>query len=402
MHNTASSVFRTGDISAWEDFLACFPPNWREVAAATNALKGLRQDKDPDVLMRVLMLHLLCGYSLRETSAIAAEAGIASLSDVAVLKRLRKSGDMFRELCAEAFGEVRVGADLAEYCVRLIDGTVVKELGQFGTQWRIHYSYSLSDMACDSFKLARAEGEDAGEGLEQFEIKPNDIMLGNRGYCRFNSFKHVAAGGGYSCVRWNSGALPLLNGDGSAFDILGFFKAHPREGMCGEADVFIHDDATGEMLPCRVCIIRKDDESAARTGRILNREASKKHKAPAELALLACDFVVLVTTLPEETFSLKKVLGLYRLRWQVELVLKRFKTIARIGTLPKYTDSSARAWLYGKMFAALLIERIGSRLEAFSPWRAVACPGGAQELVKRIQGIVSYRDTANHAGDQAR
>ncbi len=31
MHNTASSVFRTGDIPAWEDFLACLPPNWREV-----------------------------------------------------------------------------------------------------------------------------------------------------------------------------------------------------------------------------------------------------------------------------------------------------------------------------------------------------------------------------------
>ena len=402
MHNTASSVFRTGDIPAWEDFLACLPPNWREVAAATDALKGLRKDKDPDSLMHVLMLHLLCGHSLRETSAIAAEAGIASLSDVAVLKRLRKSGDMFKALCAEAFGEVRAGADLAEYRVRLVDGTVIKEPGHFGTQWRIHFSYSLSDMACDFFKLTRTKGKGTGEGLEQFEVKPNDIMVADRGYCRFSSFKHVAAGGGYSCVRWNSGALPLLNGDGSAFDIRGFFKAHPREGMCGEADVFIRDGATGERLPCRVCIIRKDGESAARARRTLNREASKKQKAPAELALLACDFLVLVTTLPAEAFSLKKVLGLYRLRWQVELVFKRFKSIARIGALPKYTDSSARAWLYGKMFAALLIERIGSRLGAFSPWRAVACPGGAQELVERIQGIVSYRDTVDHASDQAR
>ncbi|MGI5924467.1 MAG: IS4 family transposase [Lentisphaeria bacterium] len=401
MCDTASSVFKTGDISAWDDFLACFPPNWREIAASTNVLKGQRKDKEPDKLLHVLMLHLLCGYSLRETSAIAAAAGIASLSDVALLKRLRKSGDMFKELCAEMFGEVRAGADLAGYRVRLVDGTIIKEPGQFGTQWRFHYSYSLSDMACDSLHLTKAEGEGTGEGLEQFEVKPNDIMVGDRGYSRFNCIRHVAAGGGYSCIRWNSGALRLYNEDGSAFDIQRFFKAHPHEGMCGEAGVFIHGDAPEDRLPCRVCIVRKNDESAARARRLLNSVASRKQKTPAKLALLACDFIVLTTTLPPEDFSLRKVLELYRLRWQVELVFKRFKSIARIGALPKYTDSSAKAWLYGKMFAALLVERISSRLGAFSPWRAVACSGGTQELVERIRGIVSHRDTVDHAGDQA-
>jgi len=164
-------------------------------------------------------------------------------------------------------------------------------------------------------------------------------------------------------------------------------------------DVFIRDGATGERLPCRVCIIRKDGESAARARRTLNREASKKQKAPAELALLACDFLVLVTTLPAEAFSLKKVLGLYRLRWQVELVFKRFKSIARIGALPKYTDSSARAWLYGKMFITLLLERISSHLGAFSPWRAVACSGGTKKFVERIQGVISHRETMDYASD---
>ncbi len=396
MSDTPSSVFKTDDISAWDDFLACFPANWREIAAATNVLKGQRKDKEPERLMHVLMLHLLCGYSLRETSAIAAEAGIASLSDVALLKRLRKSSDMFKELCAAMFGNVSCGADFDGYRIRLADGVSIRETGQFGTRWKLHYSYSLPDMACDSFNLTKA----VAEGLEQFEIEPNDIMVSDWGYCRFNSIRHVAAGGGYSCVRWDSGTLPLYNGDGSAFDIRGLFKAHPRDGMCGEADVFIHGDAPGEKLPCRVCIIRRNDESAERARRVLNSvAASKKQKTTSELALLACDFIVLITTLPTEIFSLKQVLELYRLRWQVEPVFKRFKSIARIGALPKYTDSSAQAWLHGKMFIALLIERLSARRGAFSPWRAVPCSSDTQKFVEQIQGIVSCRATVGRIND---
>lgn len=400
MINDAISKFKTGDVSAWDDFLACLPANWREIAEASGVLKGQRKDKDPETLMHVLMLHLLCGYSLRETSAIAAEAGIASLSDVAVLKRLRKSTDMFRALCSELFGKVKNNEDFSDYHIRLLDGTIIKEPGQFGTQWRLHYSFLLPDMACDSFKLTKTTGPGTGEGFELFEVNANDIMVADRGFCRFNCLSHAANGGAYSCVRWNSGSLPLYNEDGGAFDVQGFFKGLAGEGMCGEANVIIHGHKPEEKLSCRICAIRKNDESAARARRNLLREAAKKRRTPTRLALLACDFIVLITTLPPEPFSLKSVLELYRLRWQVELVFKRFKGIARIGALPKYTDSSAEAWLHGKMFVALIIEKLSSRLGAFSPWRAVACPGNAQELVERVQGIVSHHGTVGDSTNQ--
>ena len=399
MISTTSNNFIREDISAWDDFLECLPANWREIAKTSNVLKGQRKDKDPETLLHVLMLHLLCGYSLRETSAIAAEAGIASLSDVALLKRLRKSSDMFKRLCSEMFCKFGNNEDFTGYRVRLIDGTMIKEPGQFGTQWRIHYSFLLPEMTCDSFKLTKATGPGTGEGLEHFEVKPNDIILADRGYSRFNCFNHVKRNGGFSCVRWNSGALPLYNADGSAFNIQHLFKSLPSEGMCGEANVFIHGDAPGETLPCRVCVIRKNDESAARARRLLWREANKKHITPTQLALFGCDFIILITTLPSDSFDLKSVLRLYRLRWQVELVFKRFKSVARIDALPKYTDSSAEAWLYGKMFVALLVERLSSRLGAFSPWRNVAYSGDTKKFVERIQGFVSYHDPVGDSDD---
>src|SRR5205085_1072189 len=46
--------------------------------------KGLRQDKSAEALLRVLLLHVGGGFSLRETVVRARAARLADLSDVAL------------------------------------------------------------------------------------------------------------------------------------------------------------------------------------------------------------------------------------------------------------------------------------------------------------------------------
>jgi hypothetical protein len=61
-------------------------------------------------------------------------------------------------------------------------------------------------------------------------------------------------------------------------------------------------------------------------------------------------------------------LDIYRLRWQIELSFKRLKSIAELGHLPKDDDRSSRAWLYGKLFIALLTEKMRRVASTISPW----------------------------------
>lgn len=77
-----------------EDFgllLKFIPREWDQLTISTGAVKGLRQDRDLESLLRVFLMHLACDKSLRETAVRAREAGIADNSDVALMKRLRKS-----------------------------------------------------------------------------------------------------------------------------------------------------------------------------------------------------------------------------------------------------------------------------------------------------------------------
>ena len=79
-------------------------------------------------------------------------------------------------------------------------------------------------------------------------------------------------------------------------------------------------------------------------------------------------YLVLFTAFPESEFLAADVLEWYRIRWQVELVFKRFKSFAQLGHLPKYDEESAKAWRYGKLLVALLVEKLISYATAISPW----------------------------------
>jgi len=123
----------------WGLLISFFPPAWQNLARKTGALKGLRQEKSEEKFLRVLRMHLGCGFSLRETVVRAREAHLADLSDVALLKRLRKSKGWLRELCCQLFAERGIQDPEGRIAsLRLMDATVVKEPGQTGSPWRIH------------------------------------------------------------------------------------------------------------------------------------------------------------------------------------------------------------------------------------------------------------------------
>jgi len=50
--------------------------------------------------------------------------------------------------------------------------------------------------------------------------------------------------------------------------------------------------------------------------------------------------------------------AVHRMRWQIELVFKRLKSLAQLGHVPKHDDRSSRAWLYGKLLVTLLAQKL--------------------------------------------
>lgn len=351
----------------WDVVMSFLPEDWQELARETGALKGLRKDKSVDALLRTLLLHLACGHSLRETVVRARKANLADLSDVALLKRLRKSGDWLRALCIALFREqgIAMSAD-GGFQVRAFDATTVKEPGRTGSLWRLHYSVRLPSLACDFFKLTATEGPGAGETFRHFPIAEGDYVLADRGYSTAAGLDHVVSAGGHVIVRVNTGSLSFRTTDGAPFDLLAHVTTLKRAGAVGSWSAAAVGN--GIAVPGRVCAIRKTQEAIRIAHRKLRSEATRRGKRTKPRTLEFARYVIVFTTFPEADFTAAEVLEWYRTRWQVELVFKRFKSLAQLGHLPKYDDESAKAWLYGKLLVALLVEKLIHHATAVSPW----------------------------------
>jgi hypothetical protein len=360
---------RVTRLDDWDILIDFLPKTWLELAHETGALKGLRKDKSPEALLRTMFIHCACGYSLRETAVRAREANLADMSDVALMKRLKKCQEWFRQMCICLFKERGIQTNNSHALnLRIFDATHVEEPGQTGSQWRVHYSMSLPDLHCDYFAIGPTKGKGTGESLSQFPINPGDFILADRGYCRGPGLGHIANNKAYVTLRLHPAAVSLFHSDGKQFDCIHEFTAIKESGEIREWPVAVKT-VESERIYGRLCVMRKDDIGASRSERRSIRKASKNYAKIKPETLFHARYFTIFTTFPEK-YSVADILSFYRLRWQIELVFKRFKQIANFGHLPKYDDDSSKAWLYGKLLIALLIEKLIAYGSAISPWRA--------------------------------
>lgn len=157
----------------WKVLTSFFPAGWQQMAWQSGAVERLRGFPSTD--LRMLMLHVARGYSLRETVVRAKLANWADISDVALLKRLRNSEEWLRLLCIELLRE-NVAYRLEEAIgrtIRIVDGTIVREPGKTGSQWRVLYTIRLPSLVCDFFEVTPTIGEGSGESLNRLSVRTN-------------------------------------------------------------------------------------------------------------------------------------------------------------------------------------------------------------------------------------
>src|SRR5437763_7060927 len=87
----------------WKIIEGLLPSEWRDLARKTGAIRRERGITDPSVLLQLLLLHAATGLSLKQTVTRAKVQGLASITDVGLLKRLRTSEAWLRELARRMF-----------------------------------------------------------------------------------------------------------------------------------------------------------------------------------------------------------------------------------------------------------------------------------------------------------
>jgi hypothetical protein len=349
----------------WQVLSTFLPVGWQNKAKELGALRRCRKFENAEILLRTLLIHLADGCSLRETAVRARHGNIASVSDVALLKRIKASGEWFRWMTVGVMGcwiEKQPAAIFGKGLrIRVIDGSTVQEPGSTGSTWRIHYSIELPSLQCEEVYVTSPE---VGESFRQFTVHPGDLFLGDRNFGRRADVQHVVEGGGEVLVRINLTNLPLVNKNGTSFSLLRHLRTLTRTKL-GDWEVWVpHEDTP---IPGRICALKKSKEAAESARRKALQENSRKGATVKPETIEAAGYTFVFTTL-DRRFSPTKVLEMYRGRWQIEIVFKRLKSIIGIGHLRKTDLEGAKAWIHGKLLVAFLVEALIVAGERFFPW----------------------------------
>jgi hypothetical protein len=369
----------------WEVIERILPSSWESKAKETGTLRRCRGFANASQLLRVMMIHLVDGCSLRETAVRAAEGNLAQVSDVALLKALRRCQEWFRWLAQGLMQQwlTPLAPGAAARRIGVVDGSMISEPGSTGSNWRLHYSATLPSLHCDEVLVT---GPEAGESFSRYTVQPGDLLIGDRGLAHRTGIRHVLAGGGDVLVRLNLTNVPLVDEQGQRFSLL----AHLRRlhgTKLGDWPVVLVDEH-GQVRG-RVCAIKKSRAAAARARKRALQESSRKGHLVQDSTLEAAGYIFVFTTLGAQQYTPARVLELYRSRGQVELAFKRLKSILATGHLKKTDPIGAKAWLQGKLLAAVIIEVLINLGQRFSPWGypLLGCPSAlpvARDLADEI------------------
>ncbi len=339
------------------------------LALETKAIQRKREVVNGAALLRIALARGPGGLSLRQTAAWASLQGIAELSNPGVKYRLDRATDFLAVLVERLLAAKAPGAELRwpGRTLCLADGTCVSKPGSTGTDWRVHGVFDLGRGGFSHLELTDHHG---AEALERGAPQPGEIRIGDRNYARapvLRRFRAQSGGRADFIVRLGWNALQLTNPANRAFDMIGYLQCLPPDTNPHEVSLRASVGRDEPALAVRVIVQRKPSEAAAATQSALRRAAAKRGKALDPRSLIAADFMILATSLPKTGYSAKAMLAAYRLRWQIEPVLKRLKSLLHIDQLPTWTERGSRSWLYAHLILALLCDDLSQDFLGSSP-----------------------------------
>lgn len=337
------------DDSQWPYLLTLLPSDLEESARRTHALVRCRNIPDATALIRIALAYAVSDLSLKDVAAWARSQGLAQITGPGLFYRLRESEAWLQELLAKTLaGDVSWGP--AGLRLRIVDATVLTGPGATGTEWRAHV---MVDPATGKFLAVELTDASGGEGLSRYPFTAGDIVLGDRAYATARGLEAVKAAQAEVVVRLNPHTLRLCSPERQRIQILD--EAIPSIG-----------EKTFDLL------VPVPPEGW---------EGSKSHKPwPLKKAkdwisvrVIAArtrpgHVIWVLTTLPASSQSAAQILELYRLRWQIELLFKRLKSLLHLDTLPSRQGPTARSWMLARFLAAALAQRLLDPSGALSPW----------------------------------
>lgn len=326
-------------------YVSRFFPNLEESARQCGAIKRSRNVPNAEALIRLGMAYAVSDLSFKDVAAWAGALEIAKISGPGLHYRIKTSEAWFEKLLTGILEE-EVQSEPVGFRVRLVDATVITGPGSMGTDWRAHISLDPDTGRIISVELTDAKG---GESFSRFTFERGEVALGDQGYTSPRGIYSVVSSGAHLLFRVNPYSLRVCDVQKQRISLLSYIQT-VRENEIKEWDVLVPippDEAKKSWSSHKA--------KAWVRGRILAFRTQKG------------DVIWLFTDLDSKKLPKESAKKLFRVRWQIELLFKRLKSLLHLDELPTRKGPTAKSWLLLRFLAAALSQRLLGPTERFSP-----------------------------------
>jgi len=190
------------------------------------------------------------------------------------------------------------------------------------------------------------------------QVQAGSLNINDLGYFRLESLKTIAVNkDAYYLSRYLPGT-GLSTPAGQPLDLVQLLKTAVRHPFEQAVRLGVED-----QLPCRLICLPLPQEVADRRRQQAQAKARKKGRTLSPTSLTLLDWVIFVTNVPQTMLSLEQVALVYRVRWQVELIFKLWKSYGGLARIAGQRRERVLYELYAKMIGLILT------LFILAPWR---------------------------------
>jgi len=308
-----------------------------------------RNVPDARALLRMALAYALSDLSLKDVAAWASSLGVAEITGPGLFYRLRESEAWLEQVLAEILTADVQATPAARWPVRAVDATVINGPGDKAVQWRAHV---WVNPATGGFQRVELTDNHGGEKLGRHVIERGEVILGDRAYATARGLYAVRQAGAHVVVRFTPGNLRTCDEQRQRIHLTDYAAQVPLLGAV--------EFAITIPVPPPPTKSHKIWKSSRAVDWISARAVAARTRSGEVFWLL--------TTLAAADLPPLQVLALYRLRWQIELLFKRLKSLLHLDTLPSRQGPTAKSWMLARLVAAALAQRLVQPSGPLSPW----------------------------------
>lgn len=214
---------------------------------------------------------------------------------------------------------------------------------------KLQTELDLRSGAIEHIQVETGKSPDGATTRQHADRPAGSLRITDLGYFNVAVFAALLRQKAYVLSRLQFGTN-VLSRAGQTLDLLVWLSQQPTPLI--SAPILL---GKKEQLACRLVAWRLPPELANRRRQKLRQETLRKRGyAPSAARLAWCDWTILITTAPEKLLNEREAIVLYRARWQVELLFKRWKSQGLAADLSGSTDVRKMVRVWSRLIAALV------------------------------------------------